>query len=46
MSAATSSLEEPPPSWHRTGDLDSEHRLGLGQVLMIVVRELLGRRRR
>lgn len=43
MSAASSSLEEPPPVWHRSGDLLLDQGLTLGQVLAALLRRLCKR---
>ncbi|BDA63569.1 hypothetical protein [Actinomyces capricornis] len=41
MSAATSSLEEPPPVWHRSGDLILDDGLPLKQILLLLARRIV-----
>ncbi|MCR2052305.1 hypothetical protein [Actinomyces bowdenii] len=43
MSAASSSLEEPPPVWHRSGDLILDEGLTLGQILGLLLRRIIRR---
>ncbi|WP_279596214.1 hypothetical protein [Actinomyces bowdenii] len=43
MSAASSSLEEPPPVWHRSGDLILDEGLPLGQILLLILRRIARR---